>query len=440
MGQSISGCLESIFGPRKRDVKVDLGTPMPPTPATMAGKRGNDYNNNTGQKYKYNWSKGYGSIDSNGLEREEERAPLVAPSSSSYNNSKKKIPSSSSNTSSTNGSSQSPQKHQAQVLTDKYTLLDVLGVGSTSTCHRCRRNSDSVMFACKIIDKRHIEERFRGLLSQFGVEIEVLKELNHPGIIKLSDVYTTESKIYMVMELMSGGELFDYVVEKGTLTEEEASRIVRGVVGAVVYMHDKGIIHRDLKPENLLLKARPQGGEKEGARVECKIIDFGLSKFIQTGGMATSFLGTRGYLAPEMLQRRDYSASVDVWALGVIVFVLLCGCLPFDDDSTVPSDALIRSKFVLRFPKWAQNLSESSKDLLMHLLDTNPKTRYTADQALAHPWVQGRSVKAENYLQSPRIIKTPMTGKRTPGKNKNKVQDRARSDGGKRKVKRQNSL
>ena len=156
--------------------------------------------------------------------------------------------------------------------------------------------------------------------------------------------------------------------------------------------------------------------------------------------MSTPPLTHRGYLAPEMLQRRDYSASVDVWALGVIVFVLLCGCLPFDDDSTVPSDALIRSKFVLRFPKWAQNLSESSKDLLMHLLDTNPKTRYTADQALAHPWVQGRSVKAENYLQSPRIIKTPMTGKRTPGKNKNKVQDRARSDGGKRKVKRQNSL
>ena len=149
------------------------------------------------------------------------------------------------------------------------------------------------MFACKIIDKRHIEDRFRGLLEQFGVEIEVLKELNHPGIIKLEDVYTTDSKIYMVMELMSGGELFDYVVEKGTLTEEEASLIVKGVVDAVVYMHDKGIIHRDLKPENLLLKTRPTDADREGAKVECKIIDFGLSKFVQTGRMATSFLGTR---------------------------------------------------------------------------------------------------------------------------------------------------
>jgi len=141
-----------------------------------------------------------------------------------------------------------------------------------------------------------------------------------------------------------------------------------------------------------------------------------------------------------MLQRRDYSKSVDVWALGVIVFVLLCGCLPFDDDSGIPSDAIVRSKFVLRFPKWAQNLSESAKDLLMHLLDTNPTTRYTADQALAHPWVQGKSVKQANYLQSPRIIKTPMTGKRTPGKIKNKVGERKREISEKRTVKRQNSL
>ena len=285
MGQAISGCLESVFGPRKRDMKVDLGTPMPPTPLSMASKRGVNNNNNMNPK----WSKGYGSIDSTGLEREEERVPLVGPGTSSYSGAAPKKKS----TLNPSPSKTSPPLKRPQVLTDKYTLLDVLGVGSTSTCHRCRRNVDGCMFACKIIDKRHIEDRFRGLLEQFGVEIEVLKELNHPGIIKLEDVYTTDSKIYMVMELMSGGELFDYVVEKGTLTEEEASLIVKGVVDAVVYMHDKGIIHRDLKPENLLLKTRPTDADREGAKVECKIIDFGLSKFVQTGRMATSFLGTR---------------------------------------------------------------------------------------------------------------------------------------------------
>ena len=131
--------------------------------------------------------------------------------------------------------------------------------------------------------------------------------------------------------------------------------------------------------------------------------------------VASSFLGTRGYLAPEMLQRRDYSRAVDTWALGVIVFVLLCGCLPFDDDSqTVPSDDLVRKKFVLRFPRWAKNLSASAKDLLTHLLDVDPRTRYTAEQALQHPWVTGETAPADNLLQSPRMIRKSPRTPRTP--------------------------
>lgn len=139
--------------------------------------------------------------------------------------------------------------------------------------------------------------------------------------------------------------------------------------------------------------------------VEVKVIDFGLSKAMEEP-VARSFLGTRGYLAPEMLQRREYTKAVDTWALGVIVFVLLCGCLPFDDDSqTIPSDELVKSKFVLRFPRWASNLSDSAKDLLSHLLDTNPKTRYSADQALHHPWVRGQTAPRKNLLASPSRIK-----------------------------------
>jgi serine/threonine protein kinase len=139
--------------------------------------------------------------------------------------------------------------------------------------------------------------------------------------------------------------------------------------------------------------------------------------------VARSFLGTRGYLAPEMLQRRDYTKAVDTWALGVIVFVLLCGCLPFDDDSaTVPSDDLVRAKFVLRFPRWAKNLSPSAKDLLSHLLDVNPSRRYTAEQALEHPWVTGKTAPKGNLLASPgRIKKSPAlrkTPNRTPQSNR----------------------
>ena len=137
-------------------------------------------------------------------------------------------------------------------LYDKYQLMEVLGVGSTSTCHRCVNKENGIHYACKIIDKAVIEERFQGMMEQFHTEIEALRNLHHPNIIQLLDVYITDEKIFIVMELMEGGELFDYVVDKGTLTEDEAANIVRKVTSAMVYMHSKNIVHRDLKPENLL--------------------------------------------------------------------------------------------------------------------------------------------------------------------------------------------
>jgi serine/threonine protein kinase len=153
--------------------------------------------------------------------------------------------------------------------------MEVLGVGSTSTCHRCVHKRSDHHYACKIIDKQLIEDRFQGMMEQFHTEIDALRSLNHPNIIQLFDVYVTEEKIFIVMELMEGGELFDYVVQKGTLTEEEAARIVHKVTSALVYMHTKNIVHRDLKPENLLLRRKPKNA---GDSVEVKIIDFGLSK------------------------------------------------------------------------------------------------------------------------------------------------------------------
>lgn len=155
----------------------------------------------------------------------------------------------------------------------KYDLKEVIGVGSTGTCHRCRRKSDSKDYACKIIDKRQIEVKFTGLLDQFYVEIRVLSDLKHANIIKLEDVFETADRIFIIMEIMNGGELFDYVVEKGTLSETEASVIVRKITSAIAHMHAQGIIHRDLKPENLLLTDK-------GPNSEVKIIDFGLAKVI----------------------------------------------------------------------------------------------------------------------------------------------------------------
>ena len=299
-----------------------------------------------------------------------------------------------------------------------FLLQDVIGMGSTSVCHKCVRKSDGKEFACKVIDKKQIEMKFSGLLDQFYIEIKVLQMLKHPNIIHLEEAFDTPDRIYIVMETMQGGELFDYVVEKGTLSEEEASVLVRKITSAVAHMHETDVIHRDLKPENLLLTSK-------GPRAEVKLIDFGLAKIMKED-TARSFLGTRGYLAPEMLQRAAYDKSIDVWSLGIIVFVLLCGCLPFDDDSAKVSEQDAKKKFALRFPRWAMNISNSAKDLLQKLLNIDPKSRITAQQALTHPWVQGKSA-SKGFLASPGKIgerrKELMSPKITPQARKDIIKE-----------------
>jgi len=176
----------------------------------------------------------------------------------------------------------------------------------------------------------------------------------------------------------------------------------------------------DLKPENLLLT-------RNGAGAEIKIIDFGLSKMLPVESTQTtqSFLGTRGYLAPEMLKRQAYAASVDVWALGVIAFILLCGCLPFDDDSAPITDADAKAKFQLRFPHWAQNISADAKDFLTKLLEGDAKARITAEAALDHPWLndvvdealtpeaEATTAQKKKLLSSPKHMRNvPRTPKR----------------------------
>uniref|UniRef100_K3X2D0 Protein kinase domain-containing protein n=1 Tax=Globisporangium ultimum (strain ATCC 200006 / CBS 805.95 / DAOM BR144) TaxID=431595 RepID=K3X2D0_GLOUD len=282
-------------------------------------------------------------------------------------------------------------------LEGKYAMIEQIGHGSTSIVYRCQDKRKGGLYACKIIDRRLIETKRNELLQQFQVEIQVLQSMNHPNIIHIEDVYLSDTKICMVTEYMDGGELFDYIVEKGTLSEVEASTFVRKITSAVAYMHACGVIHRDLKPENLMLTSR-------SPHAEVKIIDFGLAKLLDPDDTTESFLGTRGYLAPEMLQRKAYTMGVDIWALGVIVYILLCGCLPFNDDGArILNENAARAKFGLRFPRWASGLSESAKDLLRHLLEVDASKRYTAEQALAHPWVTGQQTP-NKFLRSPNYL------------------------------------
>lgn len=285
---------------------------------------------------------------------------------------------------------------------EDYTLGPLLGTGSTSTCHLCYRkrptsHRSQSTFACKIIDKNIINDKYKGLLEQFEMEITLLKALRHPNIIHLEDVFHSSTRIHMVMEYMQGGELFDYIVKRGYLNELEASGLVFKISSAIAYMHENNIVHRDLKPENLLLT-------KESADAEVKIIDFGLSKVMETS-TASSYLGTKGYLAPEIMQRNSYTMAIDCWALGVIVFVLLCGCLPFGDDAKIMgSQKELEDKFVLRFPRWGDRLSKSAKHLLRGLLELDPKKRLTAAEVLDHPWVRGQEL-TNSLLESPKEMR-----------------------------------
>mmetsp|Transcript_5611 Transcript_5611/g.23322 ORF Transcript_5611/g.23322 Transcript_5611/m.23322 type:complete len:440 (-) Transcript_5611:675-1994(-) len=276
-----------------------------------------------------------------------------------------------------------------------YDLGPVIGRGSTSTVHKSTQLGTGKIFATKVITDLQLRfGEFDVLTEQFESELSALRACIHPNIIRLEDAIVTERNLYLVMEYLTGGELFDYVVGKGSLSEQEAATILRDVASAIAYMHDKNVIHRDLKPQ-------------------VKIIDFGLSKILSDQSVhATSFLGTRGYLAPEMLKRQRYSKSVDVWAFGVITYILLCGCLPFDDDVTRISSPVAGRKFVLRYPSWAIKLSREAKEFLLRILDVDPNRRLTAQQAVTHIWLRPETHIPHHILQSPALIKDRIS--RTP--------------------------
>ncbi|XP_026532003.1 calcium/calmodulin-dependent protein kinase type 1B isoform X2 [Pseudonaja textilis] len=183
------------------------------------------------------------------------------------------------------------------------------------------------------------------------------------------------------MQLVTGGELFDRIIERGYYTEKDASQLIRQVLEAVNYLHDLGIVHRDLKPENLLY-ATPF----EDAKI--MITDFGLSK-IEADGIMSTACGTPGYVAPEILEQKAYGKAVDSWALGVISYILLCGYPPFyDENDSELFNQILKAEYEFDSPYW-DDISESAKDFIRHLLERDPEKRFTCEQALQHPWISG---------------------------------------------------
>ncbi|XP_074986264.1 calcium/calmodulin-dependent protein kinase type 1 isoform X2 [Caretta caretta] len=217
--------------------------------------------------------------------------------------------------------------------------------------------------------------------------------IKHPNIVALDDIYESGGHLYLIMQLVSGGELFDRIVEKGFYTERDASQLIRQILDAVRYLHDMGIVHRDLKPENLLYYS-PDPDSK------IMISDFGLSKIEGSGSVMSTACGTPGYVAPEVLAQKPYSKAVDCWSIGVIAYILLCGYPPFYDENDAKLfEQILRAEYEFDSPYW-DDISESAKDFIQHLMEKDPSKRFTCEQALQHPWIAGDTALDKNIHQS----------------------------------------
>jgi len=265
-----------------------------------------------------------------------------------------------------------------------------LGEGSYGSVSKGRNKSTGAVRAVKTISKAQMKN-----IERFKQEIAIMKMMDHPNIIKLHESFEDRRNIYLVMELCSGGELFDRIIEVGHFTEQQAAIVIQQIVRAVFYMHENHVCHRDLKPENFLFVSKDTI-----ERNLLKIIDFGLSCKFESGKVLTTKAGTPYYVAPQVLMGR-YDELSDMWSIGVIMFVLLCGYPPFFAETDADVLAKVRlGNFNFNPADW-KNISEDAKDLIRKLLKMNPHDRYTAQQALTHTWIDKKAPKAKEVnLQS----------------------------------------
>uniref|UniRef100_A0A4W6EUF4 Serine/threonine-protein kinase DCLK2 n=1 Tax=Lates calcarifer TaxID=8187 RepID=A0A4W6EUF4_LATCA len=282
----------------------------------------------------------------------------------------------------------------ATTILEKYKVGKVIGDGNFAVVKDCMERSTGKEFALKIIDKA----KCSGKEHLIENEVAVLRKVKHPNIIMLIEEVDTPSELYLVMELVKGGDLFDAITSSAKYTERDASIMVYNLAGALKYLHSMNIVHRDIKPENLLVFEYPDGTKS------LKLGDFGLATVVE--GPLYTVCGTPTYVAPEIIAESGYGLKVDIWAAGVITYILLCGFPPFRSESNLQEDLfdqILLGRLDFPSPYW-DNITDSAKELIGKMLQVNVEARYTAQDVLSHPWVTDDAVIENN-------MKMEVTGK-----------------------------
>nr|XP_057942407.1 serine/threonine-protein kinase DCLK1a isoform X2 [Doryrhamphus excisus] len=273
-------------------------------------------------------------------------------------------------------------------ISERYKVGRMLGDGNFAVVHECVEHSTGRHYALKIINKG----KCRGKEHMIQNEVAILRRVKHPNIVLLIEEVDTYSELYLVMELVKGGDLFDAITSATRYTEKDASGMLYNLTNAIKYLHSLNIVHRDIKPENLLVYEHADGSKS------LKLGDFGLATVVD--GPLYTVCGTPTYVAPEIIAETGYGLKVDIWAAGVITYILLCGFPPFrgsSEDQEVLFDQILMGQLEFPLPYW-DNVSETAKELIRSMLEVEVDQRYTALQVLEHRWVMDEGL-CENEHQ-----------------------------------------
>ncbi|XP_076738489.1 serine/threonine-protein kinase DCLK2 isoform X2 [Maylandia zebra] len=278
----------------------------------------------------------------------------------------------------------------SSTINEKYKVGKVIGDGNFAVVKECVERSTGQEYALKIIDKA----RCCGKEHLIENEVAVLRRVRHPSIIQLIEVDETPTQLFLVMELVKGGDLFDAITSSTKYSERDASAMVFNLAGAIKYLHRMNIVHRDIKPENLLVCEYPDGTKS------LKLGDFGLATVVE--GPLYTVCGTPTYVAPEIIAETGYGLKVDIWAAGVITYILLCGFPPFRSENNIQEelfDQILRGKLEFPSPDW-DTISLPAKMLISQMLQVNVDARFTAEEVLSHPWVTDEAPIESNTVSS----------------------------------------